>query len=121
MGTLEPYLAQYGYLGVRRQAGALALALGLLIGGCASAPPAGSREKLRTYADLRLGMSLDEVRQIWGEPEAIPRAQRRQGGDVVDMEYLVSQGGAWRAIRDRVRLTFEGGQLTSWDRVRSGY
>jgi hypothetical protein len=62
---------------------ALFLAAGLLVGGCAEIAPPSPGEVLESpfgKGPLRIGMSRDEVRDLWGEPDQIDEKEPDRWG-----------------------------------------
>lgn len=96
-------------------AGILAAALVLFVGCAAERPKSdGSAQTVRQTTALRLGMKMDEVRAIWGPPDATPKAWVQDGAEIVIWEYRVPRRVDRFTFHEWMQLTFENGVLRGW-------
>lgn len=72
-----------------------------------SAPETPSTQVWRRARDLKLGMSADAARRVWGQPERVNRSTTAAGvreqwvyGTVHKREYLYFYGGVLVSIQD---------------------
>ena len=66
----------------------LLVPLALVLGGCAEITPPTPQEVLESpfgKGPLRLGMTKDEVRSIWGDPDTIEKKSEDQWGAVREL------------------------------------